>query len=213
MQKIDLPNWNRKILFDKFSQFNSPFFNICADVNVTQLVAFTKSNNISFFQASFFLVLKTINSIENFRLRIREGEIIKYDVIDGCCPILRADGETFNFCVLDYFPDFKKFSKNAIPIIENARCSKTIDPGSLRDDVIHSSIIPWVSFHSFEHAKKINSNDTCPKIVLGKYFTENNKIKMPLSVSGHHALMDGIHVGLYFKKIQEMLDEPAVHLK
>ncbi|MEZ4935547.1 MAG: chloramphenicol acetyltransferase [Saprospiraceae bacterium] len=208
MQKIDLPSWNRKILFDKFSQFNSPFFNICADVDITRLAAYVKKENLSFFQASYFLVLKTINSIENFRLRIRDGEVIKHDVIDGSCPILREDGETFNYCILRYFPNFKKFSENAAPIIQNARHATTINPGSLRDDIIHSSIIPWVSFNSFEHAKKIGSGDTCPKVVMGKYFEENGKLKMPLSVSGHHALMDGVHVGLYFKKIQDFLDAP-----
>lgn len=213
MQKLDLPNWNRKILFDKFSQFNSPFFNICADVEVTNLIAHTKANDLSFFQASFFLALKTINSIENFRLRIKDGEIIKFDVVDGSCPILRDDGETFNYCVLDYLPDFSSFSKNAEQIISAAQKAKTINPGSLRIDIIHSSIIPWVSFNSFEHAKKIGSNDTCPKIVMGKYFTENEKIKLPLSVSGHHALMDGMHVSLYFKKIQELFNSPEKHLQ
>lgn len=208
MQKVDLRTWNRKIIFDKFSEFNSPFFNICAEVDVTHLVAYAKKQNISFFQSSYFLVLKTINSIENFRLRIRDGDVIKYDVIDGSCPILREDGETFNYCILKYFPDFKNFSENATPVIQDARHATVVNPGSLRDDIIHSSIIPWVSFNSFEHAKKIGSGDTCPKVVMGKYFELNGKLKMPLSVSGHHALMDGVHVGLYFKKIQEFLDAP-----
>jgi chloramphenicol O-acetyltransferase type A len=48
---------------------------------------------------------------------------------------------------------------------------------------------------------------------MGKYFDANGKIKMPLSVAGHHALMDGVHVGLYFKKVQEMLDAPERHLE
>ncbi|MEO1257205.1 MAG: chloramphenicol acetyltransferase [Bacteroidota bacterium] len=213
MQKIDLPNWNRKILYDKFSRFQSPFFNICADVDVTELVAYTKANHLSYFQASFFLALKTINSIENFRLRLKDGEVILFDKIDGSAPILRDDGETFNYCVLDYFPDFPSFADNAKTIIAEAKKARTINPGSMRIDIIHSSIIPWVSFHSFEHAKKIGTEDTCPKIVMGKYFTEGEKIKMPLSVSGHHALMDGVHVGLYFKRIQEFLEAPQEHLE
>ena len=212
MQKINLSSWNRKILYDKFSRFNSPFFNICADVDVTRLVAYTKANNISYFQAAFFMALKTINLIENFRLRLKGGEIFLFDKIDGSAPILREDGETFNYCVLDYFPDFPPFEKNAKKIIAAAKKAKTINPGSMRIDIIHSSIIPWVAFHSFEHAKKSGTEDSCPKIVMGKYFTEGEKIKMPLSVSGHHALMDGVHVGLYFKKIQEFLEAPEEHL-
>jgi chloramphenicol O-acetyltransferase len=32
---------------------------------------------------------------------------------------------------------------------------------------------------------------------------------MPLSVQGHHALMDGIHMARFYEKIQGYLDEPG----
>jgi chloramphenicol O-acetyltransferase type A len=31
---------------------------------------------------------------------------------------------------------------------------------------------------------------------------------MPLSVQGHHGLMDGLHAGRYFARVQELLDRP-----
>ncbi len=31
-----------------------------------------------------------------------------------------------------------------------------------------------------------------------------------MSVQGHHALMDGVHMGMFFAQIQELLDQPAV---
>lgn len=37
-------------------------------------------------------------------------------------------------------------------------------------------------------------------------------MKMPLSVQGHHAMMDGIHVGRYFEQVQSYLDEPSIFL-
>jgi chloramphenicol O-acetyltransferase type A len=33
-------------------------------------------------------------------------------------------------------------------------------------------------------------------------------LKMPLSVQGHHALMDGIHMGRYYAEVQDSLDNP-----
>jgi chloramphenicol O-acetyltransferase len=30
---------------------------------------------------------------------------------------------------------------------------------------------------------------------------------MPLSVEGHHAMMDGIHVGRFFERFQTAIDE------
>ena len=31
---------------------------------------------------------------------------------------------------------------------------------------------------------------------------------MPFSVQGHHALMDGLHVGQYFQLFQDLLRQP-----
>ncbi len=36
---------------------------------------------------------------------------------------------------------------------------------------------------------------------------------MPLSVQGHHALMDGIHMGKFYEHIEEYLDQPEEVLK
>ncbi|MEJ2563008.1 MAG: CatA-like O-acetyltransferase [Anaerolineales bacterium] len=37
---------------------------------------------------------------------------------------------------------------------------------------------------------------------------EGEKLKMPLAVQAHHALMDGLHVGRYYTAVQELLDRP-----
>ena len=58
----------------------------------------------------------------------------------------------------------------------------------------------------------MNPVDSIPRISWGKYFEESGKIKLPLSVQAHHALVDGIHVGQYFNTIQEILDDPVKYL-
>ena len=50
--------------------------------------------------------------------------------------------------------------------------------------------------------------DSIPRVSWGKYFEDNGKIKMPISVQVHHAMMDGLHVGRYFEMIQDILDTP-----
>jgi len=37
-------------------------------------------------------------------------------------------------------------------------------------------------------------------------------LKMPLSVQGHHAIMDGIHMGRYYETLQDYLYHPEVVL-
>ncbi|RME51569.1 MAG: chloramphenicol acetyltransferase, partial [Caldilineae bacterium] len=33
------------------------------------------------------------------------------------------------------------------------------------------------------------------------------RLRMPVSVQAHHALMDGLHAGRYFQRLQTLLDE------
>jgi chloramphenicol O-acetyltransferase type A len=82
-----------------------------------------------------------------------------------------------------------------------------------RDDLIHYSVIPWIAFTSFTHAKKYNTRDSIPKIVFGKYCDDSGVAKMPVSVEVHHALMDGIHVGEFFEIFQKHLQNPEEFLK
>jgi len=54
--------------------------------------------------------------------------------------------------------------------------------------------------------------DSIPRFVWGKFFEEGDLLKMPLWVQGHHALIDGVHVGKFYKKVQDYLQQPEAVL-
>jgi chloramphenicol O-acetyltransferase type A len=41
---------------------------------------------------------------------------------------------------------------------------------------------------------------------------ENERTLLPFSVEVHHALMDGLHVGRYVKRLEEALAEPETYV-
>lgn len=84
------------------------------------------------------------------------------------------------------------------------------EPG--RDDLLYITSIPWISFTNITHPIQMTPVDSIPRISWGKYFEESGKVKLPLSVQVHHALVDGIHVGKFFNNIQEILDNPIKYL-
>ena len=67
----------------------------------------------------------------------------------------------------------------------------------------------WVSFTSISHARGGGREESVPKIAFGKYREEGGRASMPVSVEVHHALMDGLHVGRYFERLQSYFDDPA----
>jgi chloramphenicol O-acetyltransferase type A len=47
-----------------------------------------------------------------------------------------------------------------------------------------------------------------PRFAWGKFFKAGESVKMPLGVQGHHAVMDGPHVGRYYWEVQEYFNRP-----
>ena len=205
---LDLDGWGRRHHFEFFRHYDQPFFGICADVDVTKLYETRRAPDPpSFFVAALYSSLKAANDIEEFRYRLRKDRVLIHDVIHGGSTVLRDD-ETFGFAYFDFDPDFSVFASGAGRILKEAQGSSgELDEQAERDDLIHYSVIPWVTFTAFSHAWRRKPDDSVPKIVFGKHFDGGGRRKMPVSVEVHHALMDGLHTGRFFDRFQNYLDD------
>ena len=201
---IDLRSWKRADQFHFFKDFDKPVFNITADVDVTRTLGLCRQEGHSFFLASLFNSLKVANEIEPFRYRIQGDKVAVYEAIHAGSTILNED-KTFGFCYFEYHPDPAIFLAQAAQRLEDYhRKGRCFEPADHRDDLIFYSVIPWISFTSFSHARKNNTQVSVPRIVLGKYYRVGELWKMPVSVEVHHALMDGLHVGQFFQALSDL---------
>lgn len=207
-QPLDIDNWHRRHHFEFFKDYDLPFFNLCADVDVSNLYEWSKeAGGPSFFLASFYLSLRAANEIEPFRYRLSGDSVVVHDVIHGGSTILRQD-ETFGFAYFDFDPSYVQFEVGGLEILEQARtASGPLLDRPDRDDLIYYSVIPWVHFTGFTHAQKLGARDSIPKIVFGKHSEKAGARLMPVSVEVHHALMDGLDVGRFYGRFQELLDD------
>ncbi|MBX7171284.1 MAG: hypothetical protein K1X72_10015 [Pyrinomonadaceae bacterium] len=204
-REIEIENWKRKSTFEFFLNFENPFFNLTAPLDVTNLHQFCKTHQLSFSLASLFYSIQTVNQIPEFRLRLVGEKLIEYKKIHATQTILNED-ETFSFCYFELMENVFEFDKAGKKSIEKYKQLKTFDVEADRLDLIYYSTIPWVAFTGYKNATRLDFSRTVPRIVSGKLFEENGKMKLPHSVEGHHSMMDGIHVGKYFNQLQEKLD-------
>ena len=203
-KKLDINNWERKDQFFFFKQFEEPFFGVCVNIDCTKAYSAAKGSGVSFFLYYLHQSLKAANSIEPFKYRINDDEVMIYDTVHASPTINRPDG-TFGFSYIDYYPDFNHFESLAKKEIERIQNSKGLVPAISGENVIHYSSIPWINFTSLSHARSFSFKDSCPKISFGKMTEKNGKRSMPLSVHVHHALMDGFHVGQFVDLFQELM--------
>mgnify|MGYP001828644498 CR=1 FL=1 len=209
-QHLDIDNWHRRHQFEFFKNYDVPFFNICADVDVSKLYAWSREDDgPSFFLASFYLSLRAANKIEPFRYRLDGKSVLVHEVIHGGTTVMRDD-ETFGFAYFDYDTSYARFEASGLEILDRARkASGSLDDRPDMGDVIYYSIIPWVHFTSFAHARQLGTGNSIPKIVFGKHTDKAGTRLMPVSVEVHHALMDGLDVGRFFERFQALLDDPT----
>ena len=204
-QPLDIETWERKSTYEFFRDYEDPFFNIAANLDITNLYRFCKENNLAFSLAALFLSLQTANEIREFRLRIVDGAVVEFERVEATQTILNDD-ETFSFCYFPLKDDIFGFDRDGKVAREKYKALKTFDVEADRVDLIYYSSIPWVSFTSFKHASRQDNRQTVPRMVFGKIFEDGEARKMPFSVEVHHALVDGIHVGKFFNLFQTKLD-------
>lgn len=211
MKYIDIENWKRKDHYNYFKQLDYPHFNICGNVDITNFYKYVKGNNIPFFISVLYTSTKTANSIKEFKYRIRGNNVIEHETVNPSFTVM-TEGEVFSFCTSNFVDDFTMFKYNTLNQIEKVKNNISIEDEPGRDDLLYITSIPWISFTNITHPIQMKPVDSIPRISWGKYFEEGGKIKLPLSVQAHHALVDGIHVGQFFNNFQEILDNPTKYL-
>ena len=204
---IDLSTWNRREHFDFFSQFDEPFHGLVVNLDCTWAQEHCKQENFSFFLFYLHQVLKAVNATDAMRYRIEDDQVVDYACIHVSATIERSD-HTFAFCSINHqiaFADFSLAAKKAMVSVSESS-GLGFNASMQRNDVIHFSAIPWISFTGLTHARHFQQKDSVPKISIGKYFKQGEKLMLPVATYVHHALVDAYHVHQFLQTLESLIN-------
>jgi chloramphenicol O-acetyltransferase type A len=207
-QIIDVEHWDRREQFHFFKDFDNPFFGFTADMDVTRLYGFCHEHQFTFSLVYLYCSQLVVNGIPELRYRIRDGKVWDYPHISAGSTVLK-DNQVFTFCHLEYMTDLRAFLDYANSKVASCKAPET-PLGDHDDDLdqIYYSIIPWIHFHAVVHPRNIAAGDSVPAITFGKMIESAGKRMMPVSIEAHHALLDGVHLGIYYQRLQNYFDHP-----
>jgi chloramphenicol O-acetyltransferase type A len=209
---LDTAGWSRRELFEFFIGYSNPYFNVCTSLDVTKVLALAHERpGVKISLAIHYFALRVANEIESFRYRLKDDKVFVYDVVNGGTTVLLPN-ESFAYAYFSYQRDFEKFINDMGKAVDEVRTGSGPLKPTVRDDVIYHTTLPWFSFTSFAHARTGGRGDSVPRIVFGKFTSQNECTTMPISVEVHHALMDGLHVGRYLTRLEEVLRKPEAYL-
>jgi chloramphenicol O-acetyltransferase type A len=204
VQVIDINTWNRKPHFEHFIALKDPYFAVTIPFDVTKAYHISKTSKISFFGKYLHDCMKAINAIDEFKLRIVDNKVIKYDTINASSTLMRANN-IFSFTYIEFDEDLNQFLKHINA--EKNRIETSNDLYPLRNDqaCIHCSVLPWLNFSG--HKEPVSGVlESVPKLAFGQATKINNRLVMNVAIAVNHALADGYHVGLFSEKFQEYLN-------
>jgi chloramphenicol O-acetyltransferase type A len=212
MRIVDLDNWPRRQQYNFLKDFSYPHFSLCANMDISAFYPKAKLSGSTFTIAFVYALSRAANEITEFRYRMRGDEVVEHDSVHPSVTVL-TEGDLFSFCELEYSDDFFIFAAHAAERYASVKENPAVENVPGRDDYLYMTSLPWVSFTSMIHPLDLKNIDSIPRFAWGKFFQEGDRLKIPLSVQAHHALMDGIHMGRYFQIVQDYFDNPDLFLK
>jgi chloramphenicol O-acetyltransferase type A len=206
MEIIDLETWPRKTHFEYFERAPYPYIELTVQQDVTALRAHAQSHGRNFFFSLLHGFLKGFNEIEEFRYRIRDDAVVKYEKLDASITV-PIEGERFALCQIEYREDAQEFMRAAAAAQEEAKKQKGFVSNE-NLDVVWVSCNPWFSFTSMSAPTADWKMRSIPLILVGKYYESGGRTLMPLSLKVNHALIDGVHVGKLLAHFERSFSRP-----
>ncbi len=205
-QEMELETWERRAVFDLFKSYAEPYHGVCLRADCTATFHYARQHRLSVFLSLVHRSLTAANQLENFKTRIVDDAVYRYDQIDGGSAVGRSNG-TIGFGFYTFRPPLAEFVHHAAPELDRVRQRNDIERHP-HPNVIRFSVLPWFDFTSISHARDFTRPDSAPRITFGKITEANGRCTLPVSIHVHHALADGLHVADFIEKFQAALDSP-----
>ncbi len=210
-QIIDIDQWERKEDYDFFKNFLNPMFAVTAEIACGAAKVRAKQKGQSFFIYYTYAIARAINETKELRFRIEGDKVVMYDKIDVAAPILIKESGRLVNVRIPYTENFEQFYTDAERIIAAvSNKSGSYDAlgspsGEVDNGMVMISAMPELHFTSLSHAMGDSSGHPFTLMNVGKVIQREGEEYMPIAISVHHALANGMHVSNFFKKVTEVL--------
>ncbi len=201
--------------FDFFESFENPLINITYNLEVPDFLTFCKSKQLPPFHFFLFCLMRSLESVEAFRYRTFEGNIIRIDDVTASYTVMNED-QSLNYTRFENSSDLHTFIKRSLEskvIAESSRAlintGIELHPREMKNYVFITSI-PWLDFTSIQHPVYSFKSADIPAVAWGKFKKSDGKINFSFSVQAHHGFVDGYHIHMLGKTLAEKIQENLI---
>ena len=203
---VDLDSYYRKGVYRHFTEDCKCSSSITARIDVTDLVAYSKTKGTKFYINFLYLLSKVLNSRDDYKMNYlwQTNEVVCYDVIHPTQYIFHEDTETCTPVYTTYYEDYETFYAEALEDVEKAKETREygLDAAN-HPNWFDASFISWLSYDSLNIELPDGYLYYLPIVNWGKYREENGRLLMPVSVRMNHAIADGYLIANVFRLLEK----------
>ena len=192
-REVDFSGWKRKRHYEMFSAREYPFIGVTTELDISEWDAARRRSGRKFFPAFLHSVMCAMNAIENFRYRIDGSKVLLYEKVDPTFVVFEAEEELYYFAFVEMTDDPDEFDRRVEEVKRLTLAERSF--GEDRPDVVYTSCTPWFTFTDIIQPLGLAQPDSIPRVVWGKVKRDGDVVSVPFSITGHHGLIDGFHVG------------------
>ena len=199
---INMEQDPRKEQYAYFRNFANPYVGLTVNVDITGLMT-RKVRGESLFLLTLYAVSQAANSVPELRRRIRGQEVVEYD----WCPTSHTealDNGAYCYCRLSADMTLEDFLPYAKAAQERVKKAPSLDDGEEGESLFFVSCVPWVSYTAMVQPVP-SPADSNPRITWGRYFQQEGRTLLPVTLLANHALVDGLHIARFYEALDREL--------
>lgn len=203
---IDTEHWDRKPYFEHYFNSVKCTYSMTANIEITNLLNHIRLKKLKLYPTLIYIIATVVNNHEEFRICFDENNNLGYwDSMSPNYTIFHEDNKTFSSIWTEYEESFSGFYNKYLEDIKTYGHMMSFEPKLNESaNTFPISCIPWVSFTGFNLNIQDDGTYLTPIFTLGKYFEQNNKTFIPISIQVHHAVCDGYHTSRFINEVQEL---------
>nr|WP_026682659.1 type A chloramphenicol O-acetyltransferase [Priestia megaterium] len=202
---IEKEKWDRLPYFEHYLNQKCTF-SITANIDITKLLEQLRNKGIKLYPSFIYMVTRIVNNHKEFRTCFKDDGTLGYwESMLPSYTIFHNDNKSFSSIWTEFSDEFRVYYKNYQDDMKQyAEVKGFFTKENVPENSFPISSIPWVSFTGFNLNVNNNHDYLLPIITGGKYFNQEDKILLPISLQVHHAVCDGYHASTFIDELQQL---------
>jgi len=203
-QEVNFDEWKRKEHFSVYRNQTKCGFSLTVKLKITSVVRYVKEYGYKFYPVMIYLITKAVNRHPEFRMALKENNLIIWDEVIPAYTVLHKENETFSTLFTTNISTFDSFIESYEKVAKKHEDNFSFLPEMPPANHFNISAIPWIFFDSFNLNIADFTDYFTPSFTIGKYQHERDEIVLPFATQVHHATCDGIHVAKLIETLQDL---------